>query len=426
MESSTKNAAVLFDLDNTLFDHFHSVRSAIQAVRTDYPSLAERQDAGLIAIYNRCLQQAYDQYLRKEISYEEKDVHKIRLFFAELGLPEPNAEEVQRFRAKYDAAYMASRRATPGSVETLVRLKEHGYRLAIVSNGQIEDQRIKAEAIGVRVLVECLCTSEEAGKAKPDPQLFAIALDALGVSAGDSYMVGDSPESDVQGALNVGLHPILFDPQSKEKERLLFGQQVPVIRKMHELLDLLGIQLRTFQLDVNDVGKETVIRGLGIDIISAPRHCLHISQETIERNARRMGIICALISKGEYLPAMKHLQGMIETISVAATLIDEKNIRIQYPGKDDPMLPASENECQMTHREFSVHAQYPELRLSRKIEDAPLLRTVVTLLQEHCNNLMRDHPRASLRNLRSAMLAIANAAGIALETEISGEKIDEQ
>jgi HAD superfamily hydrolase (TIGR01509 family) len=144
------------------------------------------------------------------------------------------------FRDIYCAAYRASRRATPGSIGVLTWLKDLGYRLAIVTNGQRQDQHEKAQAIEVFEVVERIFTSEEIGAAKPDPRIFEAALEALEVEARGSYMVGDCPESDIQGALNVGLQPVLFDPESQETERSLFGKQVPVIRGMGELFGLLG------------------------------------------------------------------------------------------------------------------------------------------------------------------------------------------
>jgi FMN phosphatase YigB (HAD superfamily) len=247
MESTRTTKVVLFDLDNTLFDHYHSLRSAISAVQEKYASLAGNKLEDLIARYNAALQRAYDKYLCKEITYEEADVMKVQLFFTELGLPEPSPEEAREFRAIYKPAYRGNRRAIPGSVETLVRLREHGYRLAIVSNGQIEDQVAKAEAIGIRHLVDRIFTSEEAGCSKPNRRIFQFAIEALGASPHMMHMVGDSADSDIKGALDAGLSAILYSPIAQESQRLLFGEEVPVIRHMGQLLEHLGITNPRFE-----------------------------------------------------------------------------------------------------------------------------------------------------------------------------------
>jgi putative hydrolase of the HAD superfamily len=66
-------------------------------------------------------------------------------------------------------------------------------------------------AAGVRVGV--VVDSAVAGVAKPDPAIFRIALDALGVPADGSVLhVGDSLRYDVAGALAAGLQPVHMDP----------------------------------------------------------------------------------------------------------------------------------------------------------------------------------------------------------------------
>ena len=51
------------------------------------------------------------------------------------------------------------------------------------------------------------------GVAKPDPAIFRLALDALGVPADRSVLhVGDSLRYDVAGALAAGLQPVHMDP----------------------------------------------------------------------------------------------------------------------------------------------------------------------------------------------------------------------
>ncbi|KAL8714662.1 MAG: hypothetical protein Q9220_001611 [cf. Caloplaca sp. 1 TL-2023] len=209
MQSAQSTKLILFDLDNPLFDHYHSLRCAITAVQKKYAVFEANKLEGLIVKYNAALERAYDKYLRKEIAYEDTNALKVQLFFTELGLLQPSLEQIDEFRAVYKPAYRAKRRATPGSVETLVRLRENGYTLAIASNGQIEDQAAKAESIGIRHLVDRIFTSEEAGYCKPERRLFQFAIQAFGVSPDAVHMVGDSVDSDIAGALETGLSPIL-------------------------------------------------------------------------------------------------------------------------------------------------------------------------------------------------------------------------
>ncbi|KAK1674968.1 HAD-like domain-containing protein [Colletotrichum godetiae] len=116
---------------------------------------------------------------------------------------------ITRFLARYwefyGQAYRNSRRVTPGSIETLLQLRGQCMRLAIVTNVQAKDQVEKAEAIGAHHVVDYMITSEEAGFCKPDTAIFQLAIGSLGFSLDESYMVGDSVESDIIGAINSGM-----------------------------------------------------------------------------------------------------------------------------------------------------------------------------------------------------------------------------
>jgi putative hydrolase of the HAD superfamily len=69
----------------------------------------------------------------------------------------------------------------------------------------------ESAAAGVRVGV--VVDSAVVGVAKPDPAIFGIALDALGVPASGAVLhVGDSLRYDVAGALAAGLRPVHLDP----------------------------------------------------------------------------------------------------------------------------------------------------------------------------------------------------------------------
>jgi putative hydrolase of the HAD superfamily len=63
------------------------------------------------------------------------------------------------------------------------------------------------------VPVGVVVDSAVVGVAKPDPAIFGIALDALGVPASGTVLhVGDSLRYDVAGALAAGLEPVHLDP----------------------------------------------------------------------------------------------------------------------------------------------------------------------------------------------------------------------
>ena len=59
--------------------------------------------------------------------------------------------------------------------------------------------------------VECVIDSGAVGVSKPDPRIFHMALEAMGVDADDAWYVGDMPGHRRGGCRNAGLWPIVMD-----------------------------------------------------------------------------------------------------------------------------------------------------------------------------------------------------------------------
>lgn len=95
----------------------------------------------------------------------------------------------------------------PG-VAALLRELRGRLRLAVVTNGMPELQREKLRASGLAELVDVVVVSGDVGTAKPDPRVFAAALDALGVPAAAAVMVGDNLARDVGGAAALGMRTV--------------------------------------------------------------------------------------------------------------------------------------------------------------------------------------------------------------------------
>ncbi len=102
----------------------------------------------------------------------------------------------------------------PGCRELLEELQGRSVRVAVVSNF---DSRLPGllETLGISHLLSEVVFSSGAGCAKPDPEIFRLALDRLFVRPGDCCHVGDDPEDDWQGAIQAGIRPILYDPAGR-------------------------------------------------------------------------------------------------------------------------------------------------------------------------------------------------------------------
>ena len=114
-----------------------------------------------------------------------------------------------------------------GAMDGLRAVAALGLPMGVVSNsdGSVEGDLRRLGVCYVRghsdgsepwapgVPMGVILDSAVVGVAKPDPAIFRIALDALGVPADRSVLhVGDSLRYDVTGALAAGLQPVHMDP----------------------------------------------------------------------------------------------------------------------------------------------------------------------------------------------------------------------
>ncbi len=125
-------------------------------------------------------------------------------------------------------------KAIDGARETVVELKQRGFRLGVVSNAEGRVARDLDNA-GFDGMFETVVDSHLVGIQKPDPEIFRIALDRMGKLVPESVVfIGDVPAVDVVGATAAGIAPVLVD-----RHDLYADIQAPRLRSVSELIGFL-------------------------------------------------------------------------------------------------------------------------------------------------------------------------------------------
>ncbi len=132
--------------------------------------------------------------------------------FEALGLPEDLRAEALRRTWEYQRSdrFLWGVPAE-GARAALDGLAPTGLRLACVSNADGRAERI-LESCGVRAGLEFVIDSHVVGIEKPDPRIFALALERLGVAPERALYVGDIRSVDAAGAAAAGMQFVLIDP----------------------------------------------------------------------------------------------------------------------------------------------------------------------------------------------------------------------
>ena len=94
-----------------------------------------------------------------------------------------------------------------GIDDLLVRLKDEGRRLGIVTAKRRKTVALAFDQIPLEHLFETVVGGDETARHKPDPEPLLLALERLGADAGDTVYVGDAP-FDIKAAKAAGVFSI--------------------------------------------------------------------------------------------------------------------------------------------------------------------------------------------------------------------------
>ncbi|MCH7303089.1 HAD-IA family hydrolase [Acinetobacter sp. NIPH 1869] len=193
-----QNKAVIFDLDQTLLDRTTSLIKFLtwqvnffQLVAADdrekfIQRFLELDDNGKVwkdRVYKNLIHEFSIQHHSKEILLSSyiNDFNKFSCCF----------EHVEN---------------------VIIQLKQQGYLIGLISNGRTPFQEHNFYALGLTEFFSSIIVSEAVELRKPDPAIFLLSCQQLGVHPTDCTFVGDNELADIQGAKAVGMKTIFFHP----------------------------------------------------------------------------------------------------------------------------------------------------------------------------------------------------------------------
>jgi putative hydrolase of the HAD superfamily len=164
-----------------------------------------------------------------------------RLWAEELGIGS-HVDDIAALDAVFTANQPLWEQVLPWTADGLTALDAAGLRVGIISNadGTVEQSLRRAGVCqvgdGPGAPVEVVVDSTVVGVEKPDPAIFRIALESMGLDPASCAYVGDTVRYDVDGARNAGLHPIHLDPFSYCPDR----DDHDHVRSLVDVVDVVG------------------------------------------------------------------------------------------------------------------------------------------------------------------------------------------
>lgn len=205
--------AIFFDLDDTLI----SAYSKAPAAWTDYLTRCADDFAGhavdtvrdAILTYSRAFWSDADRHRIWRLKLEDARRHCVEAGLATVGFADRKV--AHRIADGFSAEREAAITLFPGAVETLRTLREHGIRLALVTNGAAEPQRAKVRRFDLEQHFDHIQIEGEMGFGKPEDKAYQHLLESLQVAPEEAWIVGDNLEWEVAAPQRHGIYTIWHD-----------------------------------------------------------------------------------------------------------------------------------------------------------------------------------------------------------------------
>ncbi len=206
---TTELKAVIFDVDDTLFDRDRAQREILRTIVREHPDIFAGIDEEVAA----------DAFVESDsVTFEEfktgnpvetSRFKRSKTFLNMLGLSEDFSDKITDM---YVSAYPLINVQVEGAVRVVTELSAR-FPLGVVSNGFPDVQYKKLETLGIKDFFGCIVLSGELGIKKPDPRIFWEAAGLLGKEPEECLYVGDAYEADVLGAKNARMKVCWFNPR---------------------------------------------------------------------------------------------------------------------------------------------------------------------------------------------------------------------
>ncbi|MEB3234931.1 MAG: HAD-IA family hydrolase [Cyanobacteriota bacterium] len=202
---------LLLDAMGTLIELRQSVGSTYAAVALEHGITVDAGaiDVAFAEIYRQAPPLCFGALAGSELLEAEQRWwgQRIGETFAAVGAPQPDWPLQLALFERFGQSDLWQ--IYPDVAAQLQHWHASGLKLAVVSNFDRRLHSLLAQ-LDLAELFDAVVVSSEAGAAKPDPRPFALALEALGLAASETWHVGDSP-ADLDGARAAGIRCVLIE-----------------------------------------------------------------------------------------------------------------------------------------------------------------------------------------------------------------------
>ena len=190
---------VVFDLDHTLFDRYATFRATLpelyKALKNEIPENVLLEDfvEGVI--------ESEKKYIYHSFDLIADNIFKKGIFSRKMS-----GKEFWGYVCKH--CWIKAAVKYPFTEPMLIKLREMGLKIGIITNGRTETQQVKIDLLGIGKFVDETIICDSLGVQKPETLPFEVMCEKLNLKPNELLYVGDNPINDVMASRNAGYVPV--------------------------------------------------------------------------------------------------------------------------------------------------------------------------------------------------------------------------
>lgn len=207
--------AMIFDLDDTLYDQVQPFRRAVQ----EHLKVAEEDLVPLYLSFRKYADAVFEETVSGQMDLIASHIYRMQEAFKDLGITitEELALAIQH-RYSYYQGHLDLEEAWK---ELFAVCQQKGILLGIITNGPHLHQLKKIQALKLEQWIDKdkMIISGQVGMTKPNPAIFQLMEKRVACPAEDICYVGDSFDNDVVGSKQAGWWSIWYNHRGRQNRQ---------------------------------------------------------------------------------------------------------------------------------------------------------------------------------------------------------------
>ena len=225
-----KYKGILLDIDNTLYEYDKTHSKALNELILYCSDKFNFSKKNILDAYNKARKKVHIELSETASSHN-------RLLYIQKMLEILNVSSTKHSLEIYEIYWNTFLENIEVYDSVYEFLEMYKNKVCLVTDLTAHIQHRKIKKLKLDDYADFTITSEEAGKEKPHPYMFMMALEKLNLKAEDVCMVGDSFKKDIFGASNLGIKSIWLN---KEQKVELYDEDIVTeVKTFKEILELL-------------------------------------------------------------------------------------------------------------------------------------------------------------------------------------------